>query len=645
MTRTRNDKHAGKRPASPTAMVLLVILGLSFLVLAIYWQVGGYGFINLDDPQYATNPQVLRGLTHPGMTWAFTTFSEANWHPLTWLSLMADVELFGASPQWHHRVNILLHCANTVLLFLVLWRMTGGLWQSAFVAALFGVHPLHVESVAWVAERKDVLSTLFWLLTMGMYLRYVRKPGVGRYLAVAASLALGLMCKPMLVTLPFVLLLLDGWPLARLSPEDSADSRYWRLSRAMLYRRILEKAPLFGLSAASCVITYLAQAGAGAVIPLDQASIGIPVSNALVSYATYLGKAVWPASLSVYYPHPMSLRAGIHLWKVVGAVLLLGGISFLALREIRRRPYLAVGWFWYLGTLVPVIGLVQVGATGMADRYTYVPLIGVFIAAGWGVPDLLAGWRYRRSVLGVTGIAVVVALSAAAWAQAGYWRDSVKLFSRAIAVTEENWLALTNLGTAYDDLGNSREAIGYFREALRIKPDYAFAWYRMGMSSQELGLYEEALVQYREAVRFWPANAKALYKMGGCSEKLGRYEEAVVYYREAVRIWPDYAVAWNNLGGAVVRLGRNQEAIGYYREAVRIQPDYALGWYNLGVGHALLNQFPEAIKCLREAARLKPDFAKAWYSLGLVYKKIGREQDASDCFQEAERILGKQGNP
>jgi len=649
---------------APSRTVLpLIALGLSLLVLAVYGQTGNHAFITLDDAEYVyRNPHVRDGLSMEGVRWAFTTFHAANWHPLTWLSHMTDVELFGLDAGWHHLVNMALHLANAVLLFLVLWRMTSGLWQSALVAVLFAVHPLHVESVAWVAERKDVLSTLFWLLTMGAYLDYVRRPGVARYLLVAVLFALGLMCKPMLVTLPFSLLLLDWWPLGR-------------LSRPVVARRVLEKAPLLALSAVSCVITYMAQGSGKAITTIKHVPFGVRVSNALVSYVAYLWRTVWPASLSVFYPHPASVRAGIPAWEVAGAALLLAGLSFLAFRERHRRPYLAVGGLWYLGTLVPVIGLVQVGGAALADRYTYVPLIGVFIAAAWGVPDLLSGRSWRRLALTVAGGATVAALTAAAYVQAGYWRDSVTLFSRSLAVTERNWMARTNLGIAYDELGRTREAvrqyrealridpeyaeawydlgisteklgdpkeaIGYYREALRLDPEFAEAWYNLGVSTEKTGLQREAMEYYRNAVRSDPEFAKAWYNLGLGHARMGEVEEAVGFFREAVRNDPKYAEAWHNLGVAHVKLGRPGEAVGYFGEAVRIAPDFANAWYGMGLAYAGLGRFRDSVVCFRKTVQVRPDFAEAWRKLGSAYAEIGDQRQADESFREAQRLVGK----
>jgi tetratricopeptide (TPR) repeat protein len=548
----------------------IVVLSLTLLVSLPYWQAGGFAFVNIDDNDYVyKNSHVLQGLTKEGVAWAFTTFEAANWHPLTWLSHMADVELFGLDAGWHHRMSLLFHLLNTALLFLVLQRMTGGLWRSAFVAGMFGAHPLHVESVAWVAERKDLLSALFWILTMGAYLRYVRKPGAGRYLLVAACFALGLMCKPMPVTLPFVLLLLDWWPLERFGAGPVSPKEVFRLFR--------EKVPLLALSAASCAITYVAQFEGGAARMLGGVGPGMRVSNAIVSYAKYLGRTVWPASLAVFYPHPASLHVDIPAWQVAGAALLLGGFTFLAIGQARRRPFLAVGWLWYLGTLVPVAGLVQVGAQALADRYTYVPLIGIFLLVAWGAPEALGGWRIRKSALAVAACASLAAFSAASWHQAGTWRDDFTLFGHAIRVTERNWLAWNNLGVAYEKTGRPELAVAYYREAVRLRPDYSYAWYNLG----------------------------SIYG------SFGRHQQAIESYRESVKADPDFAEAWNNMGAAHAVLGQYREAAASYREAVRAQPYYANAWYNLGMIYVMLNRPETVIEIGQRLRRIDPAKAEA----------------------------------
>jgi len=511
---------------------------------------------------------------------------------------MLDVELFGPSPGWHHRMNVLYHLLNTELLFLVLWRMTGALWQGAFVAALFGAHPLHVESAMWISERKDLLCALFFLLATAAYRRYVRRPGTARYLPVAALFALALLCKPMAVTFPFVLLLLDYWPLGRMEPAGSPRSPL---------RLLLEKAPLLALSALSCAATFLAQTRGGAVSRLEDLPFPSRAANAVVSYAVYLGKAAWPSSLSVFYPHPASIPA----WEVAGASILLAGITFLAFLELSRRPYLAVGWLWYLGTLVPVIGLVQVGGQSLADRYTYLPLTGVFIAAAWGFPSLVPERPGRRAALWGLALALTAALSLSARAQAGYWRDSLTLLSRAESVTERNWFALNNLGNYYYARGEDRKAAGYYREALLIKPNFAQAYNNLGMAYRKLGMLQQAIASSREALRLKGDLPEAWYNLGASCDGLGLPEEAVAAYREAVRLRPDYAAAWVDLGVAYGRLGRYPEAIGAFREALRIRPDFAEAWYNLGNACGKSGLRSEAIGSFREALRIRPDFAAA----------------------------------
>jgi protein O-mannosyl-transferase len=610
----------------PDPAPLLVALGLCLLVLVVFLQTGSHGFITLDDAEYVyRNPHVRGGLSWDGVAWAFTTFHAANWHPLTWLSHMLDVQAFGLDAGWHHRVNVFVHLLNTLLLFAVFRRMTGALWKSAFVAALFAVHPLHVESVAWVAERKDLLSTLFGLLTVWAYVGYVRRPGAARYLPVAVLFALALMCKPMVVTLPFVLLLLDAWPLGR-------------LSLAVLPGRLLEKVPLLLLSVGSCAVTYIAQGSGRAVAPLANAPVATRLANALVSYATYLGETVWPASLSVFYPHPASVHAEIPGWKAAAAAALLAALSAVAIRERRRRPYLAVGWLWFLGMLVPVIGLVQVGGAAHADRYTYLSLVGVFLAVVWGASDLLAERAWRGPALGAAGGVVLAALTAAAYVQTGYWRGSIPLFSRSLAVTQRNWMAWTNLGVALEELGRSEEAVVRYREALRIDPDFAEAWYDLGISTENAGREQEAVGYYREALRRFPEFSDAWYNLGVSTEKLGRPREAMDYYRQAVRADPAFTKAWYNLGLAHARLGDLREASGCFRKAVRSDPGFADAWYNLGVAAVKDGQPDEGVTYFREALRLAPDFTNAWYSLGLTYARLGRFRDAAACFRETVRI-------
>jgi len=488
---------------------MLVCLFLIISTAAVYWQVRDFQFVNFDDDKYIyQNRHVQEGLTLESITWAFTTIHAKNWHPLTWLSHMLDCKIYGNNPGGHHYTNLLFHIANTLLLFLVFRKMTGCLWQSAFIAALFALHPLHVESVAWVSERKDVLSTFFWMLTMWSYIWYVEHPIVHRYLLVVLLLALGLMSKPMLVTLPFVLLLLDFYPLNRFKfqlSDNSANSR----QKSNTFRLILEKIPLFILVAMASAVTFYAQKKGGAVRSLEIYPIKVRIANAMVSYVKYIGNMVYPSDLTVLYPHPGLLP----WWKISFACLLLASISFLAIRTAKQKPYFAMGWLWYLGTLIPVIGLVQVGKQSMADRYTYVPLIGIFIIIAWGVPEFMAKWRYRKICLTMSGTVVITILMAMTWKQVGYWRNSITLFEHPLKITSNNYLPHNNLGCALDKRGHTAEAMEHYLQALQIKPDFWNAHYNLAVDLFRVGDIDGAIDHFRKAVQLKPDNIQAKEKL------------------------------------------------------------------------------------------------------------------------------------
>jgi tetratricopeptide (TPR) repeat protein len=538
----------------------LVALLLAALVLSVYWQAGGHGSIHLDDDAFVYgNPIVLDGLTAKGAAWAFTTDHGGLWHPLTWLSHMADVSMFGADPGRHHLVSAAIHALNTVLLFLLLQAMTGAFWRSAFVAALFGVHPLHVEPVAWVAERKELLGACFWWLTMAAYLRYARKPCVGRYLPVVLLLALGLMCKPMLVTLPLVLLLADYWPLARGKSVP-------------LSRLAIEKAPLLALSALSAAVTIATQLRSDAVSSLASIPFGPRLANAAISCAAYLLKTAWPDSLAVYYPFPMKAVDGATALKAAGAAALLAAATALIVREARRRPYLAFGWFWYLGTLVPVIGLLHVGGVAMADRYSYIPLTGVFIMIAWGFAEATEALRFRRVLAGILGGAVVIAFAATAWIQTGYWRDASTVFTHALRVTGDNPTAWYNLGLAEYRLGNHEGAIASYRAAIGIRPRYSEAWYGTGLSLRRLRKFPEAVAAFREALRIRPDYPEAWNGLGNAYRDQGLYPPAIDAYRRALALRPELAEAWYNLGAAFAASGRRESAREIHRRLLQLDP-------------------------------------------------------------------------
>lgn len=511
--------------------VLIAVL-LAAATLAVYCPVVGHDFVVYDDPVYVfENPHVRDGLTWDGLCWAFTTDHAANWHPATWISHMIDCQLFGLRPGWHHLVGVLLHAANSVLLYLVLKQMTQATGRSLLAAALFALHPLHVESVAWAAERKDVLSTLFWLLTMAAYLRYVRRPGWRTYGVVLAGFTLGLLSKPMVVTLPAVLLLLDFWPLGRFATDaPGSDTTYGK----RLAHLVLEKVPLFTLSVLSGIVTLLAQSGGGAVASYESLPLGPRAANALVAYVAYLQKTVWPTGLAVLYP----LRH-VSAWQWSAAAAILAAVTAAVLRQRNRAPYLAVGWFWYLVTLLPVIGLVQVGVQSMADRYTYIPLVGIFIAFAWAGGDLVAQLRFGRIALPVgAGILVLVCLGLTR-TQVGFWRDSVTLFSHAVEVTGENYGAQVNLGAALRYEGRPDEAVPHLREALRICPGHVQAHRNLGAILLEQGRLDDAIVHFRAAVGLQPNNASTHFYLGLALEQRGQLEEAAAHYRKAAALAPE----------------------------------------------------------------------------------------------------------
>jgi Flp pilus assembly protein TadD len=653
--------------------VFVVAAGLVALTTVAYSGVGRLPLVPLDDQGYVyENPHVMAGLTAAGIRWALTTMDMANWHPLTWLSHMLDVQLFGLDAGYHHLTNLAIHALNTLLLFLLLARTTGALGRSACVAALFAVHPLHVESVAWVAERKDVLSTFFWLLTTGAYVWYARAPGRWRYTAVVAGLALGLMSKPMLVTLPFVLLLLDVWPLGRVSfaGEQIGDKggavRTARVQTALALAR--EKIPLFVLAACSSVVTVLAQSRGGAVRPLELLPIGVRVATALTSYVMYLVKAVWPSRLAVFYP----LDRSIHFWQVGGALAVLVAITWLAIGARRRQPYLLVGWLWYLGTLVPVIGFVQVGMQSMADRYTYVPLIGVFVMGVWGISDAVARWAGRRVALPAAAAVIVIACTVATRAQVTLWQDARTLWTHALAVTGDNELAHVAVGTLLGAEGRYAEAVPHFREAIRIAPDSATAHRDLGLALISMGRLDEAVEHLSMAVRYQPSFVQAQHELGAALAGLGRYgeaiphylealrldpsqpathwalgvalmtfgraDEAIAHYQEALRLRPDFAKAHNDLGFALMAEGKNEEAKSHFAEALRLEPDLTEAHDNLGFALAAEGRLAEAIPHLAEAVRLNPRFELARLHLGMALAATGRLNDAAEQFRETLRL-------
>jgi tetratricopeptide (TPR) repeat protein len=583
-TGTLRSEPAGFR--CRRASFLLISCVLILLALFAYWQVRHNSFISLDDNLYVTdNVHVQRGLAWENVGWSFTTTHAGNWHPLTWLSHMLDFELCGLNPAGHHMTNLLLHMVNALILFWALQRMTGSLWKSFFVAALFALHPLHVESVAWVAERKDVLCTFFWMLTILAYARYVERPGTRRYAGVLACFVLGLLSKPMVVTLPFVLLLLDYWPLGRMETER------WAFSSASVlpspggtnfpYRLLIEKIPLFLLVVLSSALTLFAQWRAGGVGSLKALPLSERIANALVSYVQYVIKTAWPHDLAVLYPHPIHLP----LWQVVGSGLLMGIATLLAVRAGRKYPYLLVGWLWYVGTLVPVIGLVQVGVQAMADRYTYIPSIGLFMMAAYGIPEILKEGRLRKPTLHIAATLLIIVLLCVTRNQVLRWQSSTALFEHTLRATVNNSVIHNNLGVVLLAQGKENEARGHFMEALSIRPDYADAHYNLGASLAREGKDTEAVSHLLQALRFNPGLADAHNYLGAISLKGGNLKEAASHFTETIRINPGHAYGHHNLAVVLTREKRVEEAIPHLKQAIQILPAYAEAHLALGMAY------------------------------------------------------------
>lgn len=564
---------------SRTNLTICILLVL--LTSAVFWGITGNGFINYDDIQYIQdNRHVNTGLTKANVVWAFTSIHASNWHPLTWLSHMVDVELFGLNPHGHHFMGLLFHAANTSLLLLLLVRLTGVTWRSAMVAALFAIHPLHVESVAWAAERKDLLSTNFGFISMLFYVSYVKQKRLAHYFAALFCFTLGLMSKPMLVTLPFILLLLDYWPLCRfggdrMEPHGEQDGL---LERESCLRLVFEKVPFFVLSAVSCVITFYAQRSGGAMASLTDNPLSKRLASALVAYLGYLGKTFWPHDLAVLYPLPHS----VPLWQPVGAVSVLLVITALALAVRRQHPFVVVGWLWFIGTLVPVIGLVQVGLQSMADRYMYVPIIGILVMLVWGISDLTEKWPYRRTVLTSAASVAIFICAVVSWQQVRFWNTSRTLFSN-LAVTNSSFMTHYLLGiTAYDE-GKTVEAIAEYKKALALNPDYVDAHVNLGIVLGSIGNLNEAVRHFNIALQFNPDLVEGHYNLALALEIMGKADEAIKHYYEVLRIDPEYAESHNNLGVALLRLERIDEANWHFSQALRIRPDFADALQNMNM--------------------------------------------------------------
>ena len=591
---------------NPSWVTACVCVSLFVLTWAVFSQTLRYDFVNYDDPHYVyQNTRITSGINFANVAWAFSHIHSENWHPLTTITHMLDCQLHGLNAGWHHFTNVLLHCLAVVLLFVALERMTGALWRSAFVSAVFAVHPLHVESVAWIAERKDVLSAVFFMVTLLAYFHYTRSPSIGRYLIVAIVFALGLMSKPMLVTLPFVLLLLDYWPLGRFDAHRSNTGR-------QVLQLVMEKIPLIALSAVSSLITFLAQRGA--IGWTEQLPMSERITNAFVAYVVYIRQMFWPTELAVFYPHPENR---LPIWEVSLALIILVGIMAAAFVLRKRAPYLVTGWLWYLGMLVPVIGLLQVGWQGHADRYTYLPQIGLYIAVTWALTDLIRSWRFQRTALSAAALIVIGVLSWRGWLQTSYWRDSETLFTHALAVTSNNDVALNNLGIIFLDKGQLDDAISKLQAAIDLRPENAPAHDNL---------------------------AKALLKKG-------QVAEAMVHYRKFLELEPANVEARNTLGTALIQQGRVREAIDQWREALATQPDNGnaasnLAWVFATCPEDSIRNGAQAVELAEKAFRISGGKIPMIYRvLAAAYAETGRFADALETAQRGAELATVQRNP
>jgi Tfp pilus assembly protein PilF len=566
---------------SPLPRRLLVATLLALAVAGVFWPILGNGFVDYDDDEYLTaNPWVQQGLTRESLRWAWTT-GHVYWQPLTWTSHIVDWELFGTAPAGHHAVSLAYHVANTVLVFLLLERTTAATWRSALVAALFGLHPLRVESVAWAAELKDVLSTFLWLLTTHAWVSWTRRPGVGRYLLVLLGLTLGLLAKPMLVTLPFTLLLLDYWPLGRLRTLRDA------------WPRVREKLPLVPLVAALSVITIAVQGGGPTLGSLDTYPLWVRAANAIVSYAEYLWMAIWPHDLSILYVHP---GAAIPPWKVAASLLVLIAVSVVSVATRRTWPWLLFGWLWYLGTLVPVIGLVQAGEQAMADRFTYVPLLGVFIAVAWALPP----WP----VLATAAATAVVACALVTRAQLPVWRDATTVFGHAVAIDPGNAIAHMNLAVALVERDQLGAASGHYEASVRLRPSYAQLVLGFGNAALDAGRPDRAAAHYEAVARALPDNAAALNNLGRIAAQKGDTTGALAWFEAAARAEPRNTDALNNLGAVLVGVGRAEEGLASIDRALAVRRDNGRAWANRVLALVALRRSSEAWQAVAQARTL-----------------------------------------
>ena len=660
---------------------VMICLILAATILFVYWQVTTFDFINYDDPDYIINNHSIgHGINLESLKWAFSSIGYTSyWHPITWVSHMLDIQLFGMNPGMHHFTNVIFHILNSMLLFIVLEKMTGALWRSAVVAFLFALHPLHVESVAWIAERKDVLSTFFWMLTMLSYYWYVQHRSSHRYVIVVLIYILGLLSKPMIVTLPFVLFLMDFWPLKRWGFDKSEHTStngkgkihtdVWR-SRFSFF--IIEKIPLIMLAFISSGVTFYGQKSIGAMSALTDVQFVTRLSNAITSYVMYLRNMIWPFNLSIFYPYPDFIDP----LKVILSIMFLVLITSLALFFMKKLPYLLIGWLWYLGTLIPVIGIAQVGIQSMADRYTYIPLIGIFIAIVWGSSDFLSRLSHGNAIGSIMATVILSLLMFATWEQISYWKNSEVLFRHAIFVTTDNFLAHDKLGDALFD-SDVIGAINEYQKSIEIKPHFLFAHYHLGLAFAHEKKYDEACFHYRECLKVNLYYNMAYNGLGDIMLLNGKDDEAIGYYTKSLQIDPYQEKVYNQLGSAYYHKREIKKAIEYFQEALRLKPDYAIAQDNLktvkiaqseselsiaklkllletqqrnpelytelGDIYCQLGEYNEATIQYKKAVSIQPKFMKAMYGLVLLYSDRQEYIKTLDVLQDMRKI--EPGNP
>ena len=604
---------------------LIIYIVLAAAVLAVYWQVHQFDFVNIDDNIYVTeNYHIKSGITLASIRWAFGNRYGDLWNPLVWLSLMADYELYGLNAGGYHVTNLIFHILSTLLLFWLFHRMTGALWKSAFVAAFFALHPLHVESVAWVSERKDVLSAFFWMLTLCIYVVYTEKQSIQRYLLVVFSFVLALLSKPMVVTLPLIMILLDYWPLKRFENQNRlSDTIVWQLK---------EKLPLMVLSAVFAVITIIAQQKS--YDPEASFALTARLINVPVTFVTYLIKTFRPYDLAVIYPFSSHIPA----WQTAGALLLIAAVTAAVIVTAKRLPYLFVGWFWYTIIVAPVIGTVQVGNQAMADRYTYLPLIGIGIMLAWGVPRLLQKKITSKMILLPAAIGFLAFLTLLTWQQCGYWTDSKKLCQHTIRVTKDNYVAHINLGSVLFDEGKYEEAIRHFNEVIRIRPGLILSYNKRGLAYARLGQYQKAFEDLNYVIRLKPDYADAFNSRALINHELKRHREAIEDLTEAVRLKPDHAEAYNNRGNIYLGLGQHQKAVENLSKAIALKPDNPAIYYNRGTAYIHLAQYQQAIADYSKAVALNPAYFDAYNNRAFIYLRLGRYQQAVEDYSQAIRL-------